>query len=135
MRKFRGEKLWRDKIVDIIEKKGSRIHLKQLNDQEYDQKLRLKLLEEAEEVHKAQTKAELIIEIADVFEVIDALSTFHNISLSEVQNAKEKKRIACGGFFERKYVTIAEHPQGSQAEKYCLQQPSKYPEIKSDEQE
>jgi hypothetical protein len=42
---------------------------------------------------------------------------------------QQKKFLKRGGFAERKYVTTAEHPEGSFGEKYCRANPEKYPEI------
>lgn len=40
-----------------------------------------------------------------------------------------KKMIDRGGLYERKFVTFVEHAHNSFGEKYCLQQPEKYPEV------
>lgn len=130
MRKFKQDKLWRDKLPDVMTNLGSVIHIKQLTDQEYDAELRIKLLEEADEVKAAKNNTELIGELADVFEVIDAMIALHGINKNEIVAAQEQKRNQRGGFIERKFVTIAEHAQGSFGETYCLEQPTKYPEIK-----
>lgn len=130
MRKFLQNKLWRDKSIDILEKEhGSVIHWYKLDDKGFDEQLRLKLLEEANEVKASKSKGELILELADVFEVIDSLCKINNISKEEIflgQKSKFEKR---GGFNGRKYVTIAEHFEGSFGEKYCLSDPEKYPEV------
>ncbi len=70
-----------------------------------------------------------IEELADVFEVLDTLCHLHNLSLAEIKKIQEKKRIKRGGFMERKFVTIAEHLDGSYGAEYCLAQPEKYPEV------
>lgn len=129
MRTFKQEKLWRDKLPDKMVKMGSVIHIKQLDDGEYDHQLRVKFIEEAEEVKVAKSRKELMEELADVLEVIDSLCALHNLSRSEIEMVQEKKRAERGGFLERKFVTIAEHPEGSFGEHYCLAQPEKYPEI------
>ncbi len=129
MRKFLQNKLWRDKAPQMMEARGSIMHIKKLTDAEFDQELRAKLLEEAAEVQAAHSKEELIGELADVHEVIDTLCAFHGISTEEIQTIQTKKRDDRGGFIERKYVTIAEHPEGSSGVEYCLAQPDKYPEI------
>ncbi len=128
-RKFRQNKLWRDKIPQLLEGAGSVIHIEQLTDTQYDQQLRIKLLDEAEEVKSAQSTQELLEELADVFEVIDALYHLHNISPKEIKIIQEKKRTKRGGFMKRKFVTVAEHLEGSSGAEYCLAQPEKYPEI------
>ncbi len=130
MRKFIQNKLWRDKAPDMMEKNhGSIIHWHWLNDNEFNEELKLKLLEEVNEVRLAKSKEELIGELADVFEVLDNLCKLNNISKNEVIAEQEIKATKRGGFAERKYVTIAEHPENSFGEKYCLADPIKYPEI------
>jgi predicted house-cleaning noncanonical NTP pyrophosphatase (MazG superfamily) len=129
MRKFLQNKLWRDKAVEIMEAHGSRIHWQTLDDEAFLKQLRLKLLEEAEEVASAKNRHEMVSELADLFEVIDTLIEANNLARNEIietQLAKQKKR---GGFLERKFVEIAEHPVGSSGEQYCLLDPKKYPEI------
>jgi hypothetical protein len=42
------------------------------------------------------------------------------------QNKKASRERGIQG---RKFVTVAEHPSGSFGEKYCLNDPEKYPEI------
>ena len=130
MRKFIQNKLWRDKANEIMEQNhGSIIHWHRLNDNEFNEQLRLKLLEEADEVKLAQSKADLIGELADVLEVIETLCILHQISKDEISTAQKAKIEQRGGFSERKYITIAEHPENSFGEKYCLADPIKYPEI------
>lgn len=130
MRKFLQNKLWRDKAVSMMEQNhGSRIHWRRLDDQEFDKTIRIKLLEEAEEVAVAKSRSELIAELADVFEVIDALAELHKISREEILAMQAKKRDERGGFAGRMFVDVAEHPVGSFGEKYCLADPLKYPEV------
>ena len=131
MRKFLQNKLWRDKANEILEKQhGSVIHWRRLDDKEFDDQLKLKLVEESEEVKVAKTRDELISELADVFEVIDSLCKLNNISKEEIIAAQKTKVEKRGSFEGRKYITIAEHLENSFGEKYCLADPTKYPEIK-----
>jgi predicted house-cleaning noncanonical NTP pyrophosphatase (MazG superfamily) len=129
MRRFKQHKLWRDNLPAMMEKHGSVIHLKQLNDQEFDNELRLKLLEEAEEVKAAQSDKMLIEELADLYEVMDSLMALHNVDKGQVLRAQEQKRNEPGGFMGRAYVTVADHPINSYGEAYCLAAPEKYPEV------
>jgi predicted house-cleaning noncanonical NTP pyrophosphatase (MazG superfamily) len=130
MRKFKQNKLWRDKLIEIMENEcGSRIHWRYLNDVEFNEKLREKLLEEAQEVITAQNRNALIEELADLFEVVDTLSSTNGISKDEIIAAQTKKREERGGFASKRFVETAEHPVNSFGEKYCLADPIKYPEI------
>ena len=129
MRFFLQNKLWRDKAVELMNEMGSKIHWKRLDDTAYDQELRLKMLEEAQEVVATKSSDALMSECADVLEVMQALCAVNNISWDDVLHSQAKKRVDRGGFDERKYVTIAEHPVGGFGEKYCLNDPEKYPEV------
>ena len=132
MHTFLQKKLWRDKGINEVEQQGSRINWRRLDNIEFDQQLRVKLLEETAEVQTASSKAELVAELADVYEVIDTLCNLHQISREEVVSLQTKKRAERGGFAERMYVETAAHPEGSFSEKYCRAQPEKYPEIKTE---
>ncbi len=88
-----------------------------------------RFMEEAQEVHAAQTKEALLEELADVLEVISSFCDVHDFTLQDIIAIQEKKRQDRGGFKKRKFVTIAEHQADSFGEKYCLADPKKYPEI------
>lgn len=130
MRIFKQNKLWRDNLPKKMAIHGSVVHITRLNDAEYDFQLRIKLQEEAEEVKSAQSTQDLIEEIADVYEVIDALIALHKIDKQAIIDAQTKKRLDRGGFEGRTFVTTAEHPEGSFGVHYCLADPEKYPEIR-----
>jgi predicted house-cleaning noncanonical NTP pyrophosphatase (MazG superfamily) len=129
-RKFQQNKLWRDKLVERMEQMGSKIHWTRLDDAAFSEELKIKFMEEAQEVYAAQTKEALLEELADVLEVISSFGDVHDFTLQDIIAIQEKKRLDRGGFKERKFVTIAEHQADSFGEKYCLADPTKYPEIK-----
>lgn len=130
LRKFKSNKLWRDKILETCEQMGSKIHWRKLDDKEFEHALKLKLIEEADEVAQAITKESLQEELADVLEVVISLCLLHNFTLQDVIKVQLKKNQERGGFQDRKFVTVVEHPVGSEREQYCLADPEKYPEIK-----
>ena len=129
MRKFKQNKLWRDKAVEMMEQQGSRIHWRTLDDENFLSELRLKLLEEAEEVASAKNRREMISELADLFEVIDTLVAANGIGKGEIIEVQLDKQKIRGGFRGKKFVEFAEHPIGSFGEQYCLLDFKKYPEI------
>ena len=129
MRKFALNKLWRDKTPANMENDGAIVHVTYLNDKEYAKELGLKLIEEAHEVHTAQSDDELLSELADILEVVDCIIKFHKLSLTDVKIRQEEKRDDRGSFLERKFVTIAEYKQGSKAEAYALNDIARHPEI------
>lgn len=128
-RSFKQDKLWRDKAVDIMEEMGSLITWKRLDDQEFIEQLKVKLVEETQEVVNTKTKDHLSEELADVLEVIISFCEVHNLSLEDIVKIQHEKQAKRGGFSGRKFVTIASHLEGSFGEKYCLADPEKYPEI------
>ena len=130
-RAFKQNKLFRDKISNILEPLGSRLYWIELSDQEFQKQLSLKLIEEAHEVQHATTKENMLEELADVLEVVDALRKSHWFTTKELNDCKLKKRKEKGGFDGKRFITVAEHPVGSLAEKYCLANSDKYPEIKN----
>jgi len=130
-RAFKQNKLFRDKISNNLEPLGSKLYWIELSDQEFQKQLNLKLIEEAHEVQHAVTKENILEELADVLEVIDALRKSHAFTTKELNDCKLKKRKENGGFDGKRFITVAEHPVGSPMEKYCLANPDKYPEIKN----
>ena len=129
MRTFLQKKLWRDKAAEQLEAHGSHLEYRTLTDAEYDRELRNKLSEEAAEVCTAKNSAELIAELADVLEVIDALCAAHALDRAALEAVQQKKRESRGGFYKRVYVERAHHPVGGFGEAYCLADPEKYPEV------
>ncbi len=128
-RKFKQEKLWRDKIVLKAELEDAKLHINILDDKEFDYQLRRKLCEEAEEVLETTSQEELIDEIGDVLEVIDALCELHGISRIDIKEQQDYKRAERGNYAGRQFVTAVEYPVGSYGEECCLAEPERYPEI------
>ena len=130
MRTFLQQKLWRDKMIERAENNwGSIISWRHLDEHEFKEKLNHKLQEEVSEVITARTQEQRIAELADLYEVIDTLLATYNIKKEDVFAAQQKKQSECGGFISRKFIETATHTIGSDGEKYCLNDPEKYPEI------
>jgi predicted house-cleaning noncanonical NTP pyrophosphatase (MazG superfamily) len=93
-------KLVRDRIPEIIRQSGMECEISVLSDAEYRQALRHKLIEEAGELAEANGD-ELVAELADLYEVIDALMLSYGISGDRILNAQAKRRETRGGFAEK----------------------------------
>lgn len=97
-------KLVRDKIPEIIEQNNEVAITEILKDEDYKKELKNKLIEECNEVTKAND-LELLEELADMLEVIQALAKIQNKNLDDILKIKEEKRIARGGF-DKKIMLI-----------------------------
>lgn len=88
-------KLVRDKIPEILDKKGISYEKRIANDEEYKIELIKKLKEEVEEFMLEGS----VEELADVLEVVDAIKKLPEyVNVEELKNSKREER---GGFDER----------------------------------
>lgn len=97
-------KLVRDLIPQVIQGSGKECRTRILDEEEYKQELIIKLKEESEEYFTAQNSKESLEELADMLEVIRALSAVHGSSWEELDALRKKKAEARGGFEERVYL-------------------------------
>lgn len=93
-------KLIRDFIPKIICQAGRGCEVKTMSKPEYHQALLDKLIEEAQEAAQAKP-ANLVEELADVYEVIDAILINLEIDKSLVLAKQEQKRKEKGGFSKK----------------------------------
>ena len=90
-------KLVRDKIPEIIKKKGEVPITHIASDDEYWKKLKEKLQEEINEFMKDGNAEEL----ADILEVVYAICDYKKIDKKELELLRKKKTKERGGFKER----------------------------------
>lgn len=90
-------KIVRDKIIDIIKSNNESALYTIASKQEYKQRLQQKLMEEVYEY----LEREDVKELADILEVITALSSAHNISREELYELQQEKKNKRGGFEKR----------------------------------
>lgn len=129
IRKFKFEKLGRDRVLEVIRARGITVHERQLSEEEYVQKLKQKVVEEAGEVAEAKSREALVEECADVYEVLYALLKAENLSSAEVEKKRLEKREKYGGFEQKRYVTYIEIDENNPRIEYFRASPHKYPEI------
>ena len=91
-----------------MEDEGVSVNRNSLSKSEYLSELKRKILEEAQEVHDAESKEDLITELADVIEVIHAIADANAISLADIENAQSEKREINGGFLPENYINYIE---------------------------
>ena len=93
-------KLVRDRIPALIAASGRQCRTTVLPAPAFRAALLAKLVEEAQEV-QAATPDELLPELADVLEVVDALLSLHRFTLAQVQEVQAQRRQARGSFESR----------------------------------
>lgn len=94
------DKLVRDRIPAIIEADGGRPVVRTLDDREYQLALQSKLIEEFGEFLAVPSAEEL----ADIAEVLRALTAAFGFDPDEVEAARLRKRAERGGFDERLFL-------------------------------
>lgn len=93
-------KLVRDRIPEIIQQDGRQCGVEVLDESEYIQALRQKLVEEAQEAATCDLD-ELVKELVDLYEVIDSLMEAGEIDREFVLAKQEARRAERGGFERR----------------------------------
>lgn len=96
-------KLVRDRIPEIIEAAGKTAAVRVLDETELAPALTAKLAEEAEELRHAGPDDRLE-ELADIHEVVTALTEALGFSTEQVQEAARRKRVERGGFRHRLWL-------------------------------
>lgn len=111
MKRYEFNKLIRNKLPELMRNEGVVLFTKELSNEEYIDFLKEKIIEEAKEVREASSKDKLVIELADVIEVIHAIAKSNDISLEEIEQERQKKR-EVNGYFDAdsyiKYIEVSE---------------------------
>lgn len=124
--RFKVGKLIRDRLPAIMRAQGLAVFERRLDDGEFLDALKEKLLEEAAEVREA-SPVEIAGELADVIEVARALAAAHGIAWEDVEAKRLAKRAERGGFDERIFNAAVEAQDGLPAAAYYLARPRQYP--------
>ena len=129
-KKYKFNKLVRDIVFYNLNDQCLFIKESVISDKSDQQNiLKLKLIEEAEEVVNASTHQEMIVELADCLEVIRAIAKHIGVSYEEVELSRLDKYKEKGGFDHYKFINYVECEPNSSVDEYCKSSPSKYPEI------
>lgn len=108
MAKIIYNKLIRDRIPEIIQADGKTPTVKTLDDTEYLIELKKKVIEEAQELQAAETSDDIINELSDLQELIDAILESHKITKGELAKTQEAKRTKRGGFSQKLFLKSVE---------------------------
>lgn len=90
-------KLVRDKIPHIIKEKGINLTIHKADEEEYWLKLKEKLHEEVKEFSESEHEEEL----ADIFEVINAICEHKNFDRAQIELLRKQKAEKRGGFKDK----------------------------------
>ncbi|WLD94759.1 nucleoside triphosphate pyrophosphohydrolase [Alkalihalobacillus sp. AL-G] len=102
-------KLVRDKIPEIIKQSGDTFRTKVLRSEEYISELQKKAYEELDEVCASDTNEETLEELADLLEVVHALTTANGFRIEQLEEKRVEKAEKRGGFSERIFlIDVAE---------------------------
>jgi predicted house-cleaning noncanonical NTP pyrophosphatase (MazG superfamily) len=95
------DKLVRDNVPSAIEADGHTCCVEVLAPRDYISELKRKLVEEAREALESSTHDELLLELADLSEVIESLSIAIGIAPDAVEAMRRRRREDRGGFGRR----------------------------------
>ncbi|AKP67787.1 nucleoside triphosphate pyrophosphohydrolase [Companilactobacillus ginsenosidimutans] len=98
-------KLVRNKIPDIV---GDEVEFTTLTNEDYRIALRTKLVEEANKVKKAETRANLVEELGDLEEIIHAILEDASITYEEMDSIRHSKDIQRGNFSDKIAMTTTD---------------------------
>ena len=135
MARFAFKKLVRDKILDLCKVESIEAKYKYLDKSEHAKALKLKLIEEAEEVSQTNNTAELTEELADILELVESFKKLHSISNDDIEQARVAKHNKKGGFDTGLYIDYVDVDTNSSFAEYYRSEAARYPEIKVGDEE
>ena len=94
-------KLIRDKIPKIIEENNKVYNIEIMNDEQYKNKINLKILEEVQELLESRKHEERVNELADTYKILEVYIAVNDIDAREVEVKKESKLLLRGGFKDK----------------------------------
>ena len=122
--RFKLEKLIRDLLPQVMNERGVLLKQRTLNPEEFVDQLKIKLIEEANEVANAKSRPELIEELADVFEVLQALAKTMGITSNQIEEIQLKKLADKGGFDSKIFAEHVDIDEKNPAIQYFLANPA-----------
>lgn len=131
LKRFKVDKLVRDKIPDIMKDKNIIAHKRIMENDEFVARLKEKLFEESQEVQESQTREQLAEELADLIEIIDCLAKNHHLSMEEIEKIRMLKREVKGSFEKRYYNSFIDVENSNPAIEHYLARPNQYPLVEN----
>lgn len=129
---FSSNKLTRDKTEERFIQKNIRGQFRHIKGDEYLKALKEKLHEEVAEIMESQSPYELMTEIADVQDVLDALLKANNISQDALDTYRSTLHQERGTFETGLYLDYLEIDSDNPQYESYRSRPHKYPVVKTD---
>ncbi|MBT4594296.1 hypothetical protein HOD08_00245 [bacterium] len=131
---FYFEKIVRDGLIERLRRVGGTGCVRELSHDETIRELKKKVLEEAQEVAGTSSMEELVGEVADLQEGLEALMKHMEVKQSDIDKCKAKKFAERGCFgtvvyFNSVTVPVGSSIDGFSVDGYLSGQPDVYPEI------
>ncbi|WP_100398727.1 nucleoside triphosphate pyrophosphohydrolase [Bacillus sp. FJAT-44742] len=101
-------KLVRDHIPDMLRLSGKGYQAEELSDEKYKEEAQKKLQEELNEYLSAETDEDALNELADILELLHALSNQHGASPEKLEEIRKEKARVRGGFDEKRFLVMVE---------------------------
>jgi predicted house-cleaning noncanonical NTP pyrophosphatase (MazG superfamily) len=108
IKKYQFNKLIRSHLPERLKVEGVKLFGRHLNDIEFAQELKNKLVEEAIEVKDSDCRDSLIKELADVMEVIESITSFYKITKEDIETERLVKLEINGYFLAMNFVDYIE---------------------------
>lgn len=128
MRKFRFDKLVRDKIPEDQRRVGAIVVGRVLDEEGYVEALKQKLVEESQEINP-EDREESVKELADLQEVIDCLAEALGTDAATIAEIQAAKREEAGSFRDRQFVETVEVDEHDPWVEYYVANADRYPEV------
>ncbi len=120
-RRFFLDKLIRDNVVEHLEKKGVKVTYYAIKDSdEFLGALGEKVVEELNEVFEAETKEQVIAELADLDDVLHRFKLAVGIDQAVIDKARAEKVARNGGFDKRLFCEFIDVKEGTPEFDYFL---------------
>ena len=104
MKVIKYNKLIRDKIPEIIKKDKAIPKVTRLNSKSFEKELKKKLIEESMELQIAQGKKDILKELSDVLEILQAIARIENISWKKIEEQRRERAKKRGGFKKKLFL-------------------------------
>ncbi len=127
--KFKFDKLVRDELPQKMKNEGIVLHYSRLNDNALLSSLKQKLIEEANEVAESVAYHEIVAELADILDIVDAICESAKIEKQDIEANRKQKFNERGGFKLGVFAHSIEADATSETARYCLSIPERYPQI------